>query len=304
MRAVGIDLGSNTLRAVEYDCATRTFGAAFGAIVKTADGLAQTGIISDAATERIVAGLRKMQEMIPFEDARVRAVTTEAMRRAANREAVLGRIAHESGVHFEIIDGEEEARLTLRAVRHALGRLSGRVDDRGCLALVDIGGGSTELVFACGDRVVSRSFPIGIVTVTQSYDSLEMIRQALPSLMEPVATFARKSLAPIGAIDTFVATAGTPTTIASLKLGMDYATYDPRRINGTILHAHEPAHYLRKLLDVPFEERERLVGVGRADLILAGILLFEAFFEILDHETCVVIDDGLREGVALTLCEA
>jgi exopolyphosphatase/guanosine-5'-triphosphate,3'-diphosphate pyrophosphatase len=292
------------LRAVEYDCDAGEFGESFGTIVKTADALAQTGTISDGAVERIVAGLARMREHIAFDGARVRAVTTEAMRRAANREEVLATLARQSGVHFEIIDGDEEARLTLRAVRHALGRLSGRADDRGCLALVDIGGGSTELIFACGDRVVSRSFPIGIVTVTQSYDSFEAIRQALPSLMEPVAAFARKSLAQTGAIDTFVATAGTPTTIASLKLGMDYATYDPHRINGTVLHAHEPAHYLRKLLSLPFEERERLVGVGRADLILAGIVLFEAFFEILDHETCVVIDDGLREGVALALCEA
>jgi len=109
-------------------------------------------------------------------------------------------------------------------------------------------------------------------------------------------------MARYGGVDVLVATAGTPTTIASLKLGMDYATYDPRRINGTLLHANEPQHYLQELLSVPFEERERLVGVGRADLILAGILLFEAFFGIIDQEQCIVIDDGLREGVALSLC--
>jgi exopolyphosphatase/guanosine-5'-triphosphate,3'-diphosphate pyrophosphatase len=238
--------------------------------------------------------------MISFDGAQVRAVTTEAMRRAGNREAVLAQIAEASGVRFEVIDGEEEAQLTLRAVRNALAR-QGVEAER--FALIDIGGGSTELTFAYGDRAVSRSFPLGIVTVTQSHDSLEAIREALPVMIEPVRAFVTETMAKHGTIDALVATAGTPTTIASLKHGMDYATYDPARINGTILHANEPEYYLQQLLSVPFEERERLVGVGRADLILAGILLFEAFFGMLNQEECTVIDDGLREGVALALCE-
>jgi exopolyphosphatase/guanosine-5'-triphosphate,3'-diphosphate pyrophosphatase len=304
MRTIGIDLGSNTLRAVEYDCETKTFGSAHGTIVKSADNLAQTGVISDAAVKRIITGLLAMQETITFDGAVVRAVTTEAMRRAHNRQAVLARIDQATGVQFEIIDGEEEARLTLSAVENRLIQRSEQASPLQRFALIDIGGGSTELIFAYGDRVISRSFELGVVTVTQSHASLDAIREALPGLMEPVRTFAHDVMADQGQIDAFVATAGTPTTVASLKHGMDYATYDPRRINGTVLSADEPEKYLQQLLAVPFEERERLVGVGRADLILAGILLFEAFFGILDQERCTVIDDGLREGVALAQCPA
>ena len=302
MRTIGIDLGSNTLRAVEYDCDRETFGPVFGTIVKTADGLAQTGLISQGAVERIVEGLQRLRGTIVLDGARMRAVTTEAMRRAHNREEVLAQIEARAGIRFEVIDGAEEARLTLGAVQHRLAELGQDTNTTDALALVDIGGGSTELIFAYGERIVSRSFPLGIVTITQSYDALDAVREALPELIAPVRTFAEETMSRYGSVDAFVATAGTPTTLASLKHGMEYATYDPRRISGTRLHADEPARHLEQLLAMPFAERERRVGVGRADLILAGIVLFEAFYAILNQEECIVIDDGLREGVALGLC--
>jgi len=60
--------------------------------------------------------------------------------------------------------------------------------------------------------------------------------------------------------------------------------------------------YLKKLLSLPFEEREIAVGTGRSDLIAAGILIFKQLYAILEFDTCVVIDDGLREGVAIEAC--
>lgn len=303
MRTVGIDLGSNTLRGVECDTKSGRFGAAFGVIVKTADGLAQSGRISQAAVERIIVGLQRMQETILFDGARIRAVTTEAMRRAENAPEVLARIAVETGVQFAIIDGEEEARLTLRAVRHRLEILDPKSEPKNFL-LVDIGGGSTELIFAYKDgTTVAKSFPLGIVTLTQSHADLDAIRSALPEVMLPLERFVAEVYVDGGRPDVFVATAGTPTSIASMQLGMEYDTYDPARINGTHLSKHAPAIYLDKLLAMPFTQRERVVGVGRADLVTAGMLIFERLYQIAGFETCTVVDDGLREGVALSLCE-
>jgi len=304
MRTIGIDLGSNTLRAVEYDCDAAQFGRTFGAIVKTADGLAQTGRISDGAADRVIEGLDRMRAELDFERARVRAVTTEAMRRASNASEILDRIAGQTGVRFEIIDGEAEARWTLQAVQHRLATLTPVPSEAESLVLVDIGGGSTELIFAYGDgTILSRSFPIGIVTLSQSYPDLDAIEAALPEVMLPVEKYVADMYLGRGCPATFVATAGTPTSVASMQLGMEYATYDPARINGTRLSRHAPRYYLEKLLAMPMADRERTVGVGRADLVTAGILIFERLYAILGLDTCTVIDDGLREGVALSLCE-
>jgi len=304
MCTIGIDLGSNTLRAVEYDCDAGQFGRTFGAIVKTADGLAQTGRISDGAADRVIDGLGRMRAELDFERATIRAVTTEAMRRASNASEALDRIAGQTGVRFEIIDAEAEARWTLQAVQHRLATLAPISSEAESLVLVDIGGGSTELIFAYGDgTIISHSFSIGIVTLSQSYPDLEAIEAALPEVMRPVDEYVGRVYLGHGRPERFVATAGTPTSVASMHLGMEYDTYDPARINGTTLTRSMPQYYLDKLLAMPMSQRERTVGVGRADLVTAGILIFDYLYRILGFEACVVIDDGLREGVALSLCE-
>ncbi len=69
------------------------------------------------------------------------------------------------------------------------------------------------------------------------------------------------------------------------------------------MEKNELDFYLKKLLAMPFKEREITVGVGRSDLIAAGILIFKQLYSIVEFDVCVVIDDGLREGVALEGCQ-
>jgi len=227
-------------------------------------------------------------------------VTTEAVRRASNSEEVLFQIKKETGISFEIISGYEEARLTLLAVKNRLEILHYASDN---FVLVDIGGGSTELIFHYNDETISKSFPIGIVTIAQSYEDLENIQQALPHEMLSMQNFVNETYVRKGMVDSFVATAGTPTTVAAMKLGFNYEMYDANKINGTSLQKEELHFYLNKLLSLPFNEREVAVGTGRSDLIAAGILIYKQLFILLGFENCVVIDDGLREGIALDLCK-
>jgi len=296
---IAIDLGSNTLRVLQRDCQNGKHIAEFEKIVKTADGLAETGKISDAAAERVVLALKEVQEKIDFAGETVKAVTTEAIRRASNAEDVLKYIREATGVCFEVISGEEEARLTLLAVKHRLARLQYASDS---FVLVDIGGGSTELIFSYKDGVVSKSFPVGIVTIAQKYGTLEAIGEALSKEMFSMQMFCAEVYATRGKADAFIATAGTPTTVAAMKLGQSYATYDASKINGTSLHVNELDFYLKKLLSMPLPERELAVGTGRSDLIAAGILIYKALYSLLEFTSCIVIDDGLREGVALEGC--
>ncbi len=296
---VAIDLGSNTLRVLEYDCKMAKQVSVYEKVVKTADGLAEFGTINEGAISRIIAAIKEAQKQIDFSSQPIKAVTTEAVRRATNAKAVLEEIKKETGVSFEIISGEEEARLTLLAVKHRLKKLHYASDT---FVLVDIGGGSTELIFHYGDETVSKSFPVGIVTIAQTYETLENIKKALPREMFDMQMFCAEMIVTKGKPSSFVATAGTPTTVAAMKLGFNYETYDAAKINGTSLKKEELDFYLKKLLSLPFEEREIAVGTGRSDLIAAGILIYKQLYTLLEFESCVVIDDGLREGVALEMC--
>ncbi len=297
---IAIDLGSNTLRVTKLDCQSGKFLIGFEKIVKTADMLTNTGVIHHEAVDRVIYAIKEAKKKIDFSENRVKAVTTEALRRAANSKEVLERIEKETGISFEVISGEEEARLTLLAVKHRLNRLHFASKS---FVLIDIGGGSTELIFAYPDKVISRSFPVGIVTLAQRYQDLEGISTALPQEMLELERFCIEIYAEQGKVDSFIATAGTPTTVAAMKLGQTYDCYNPKKINGTSIVKQELDFYLKKLLNMPFNEREIIVGVGRSDLIAAGILIYKQLFSIVEFESCLVIDDGLREGVALEACQ-
>lgn len=300
---IAIDLGSNSLRVLEYDCTIHKQTFAYEKVVKTADGLAEYGVVNDDAVKRIITVLKEVQSKLDFSGQTVKAVTTEAVRRASNSAAVLNQIKKETGISFDIISGEEEARLTLIAVKARLKKLHFASDS---FVLIDIGGGSTELIFSYanenGFKSFSKSFPVGIVTIAQTYKTLDNIEKILPKEMSAMQVFCAEMYDTNGKPSSFVATAGTPTTVAAMKLGFNYETYDAVKINGTSLKKEELNFYLKKLLDIPFEEREAAVGTGRSDLIAAGILIYKQLYTLLGFETCVVVDDGLREGVALELC--
>ena len=296
---IAIDLGSNTLRVLEYDCESGEEVAEFEKIVKTADGLAQSGVISREAITRVISAIKESQDQIDFSSTVVKAVTTEAVRRAENSDEVLLHIKEETGVEFEIISVDEEARLTLQAVKHRLVALD---HPSTSFVLIDIGGGSTELIFHYEEKTITRSFPVGILTIGQTYETLEKIDKMLPQEMYQMKMFCSEVYQKYGKVDAFVATAGTPTTVASMKLGLTYDTYDASKINGMELETEELDLYLDKLLSMPLKEREIAVGTGRSDLIAAGILIYKQLFNILGFDRCVIIDDGLREGVAIELC--
>jgi len=296
---IAIDLGSNTLRVLEYDCETGTQISEYEKVVKTADGLVKHGVIRNDAILRVISAIHEAKKQIDFSSTIIKAVTTEAVRRAKNSDEVLLQIKQETGVSFEIISGDEEARLTLQAVKHRLFALN---HPSNSFVLVDIGGGSTELIFHYENETITKSFSMGIVTIAQTYGELEKIEKVLPQEMSQMQSFCSKVYEKYGKVDAFVATAGTPTTVAAMKLGLNYDTYDASKINGMKLEVNELEFYLKKLLTLPFEEREITVGTGRSDLIAAGILIYKQLFTILGFDSCVIIDDGLREGVAIEIC--
>jgi len=299
---IAIDLGSNSLRILKMNCETKAREGEFHKTVKTADKLASTGVISDEAVERVVSALNEAREKLDFTNAEIKAVTTEAIRQAKNGDEVLAKIAEQTAIAFEVIDGEAEAKYALLAVENRLKLLG---EEPKSFMMVDIGGGSTELLFHYGEgKSFSKSFQIGIVTVTQRFNGLAELAEAIPLLMNPLKHYYHEVVSQYGEVEMFIATAGTPTTIAAMREGMEYATYDAEKIHGIRLSQKDLVEQLSKLIKMSAEERVKIVGVGRDDLIASGVLIYDEIYTFSGFKESMVIDDGIREGVAFSICNS
>jgi len=299
---IAIDLGSNTLRAVKYDCATNTKLDEFERIVKTADKLVKTGGITDEAIDRIINALNDMKQRFSIaENEKIKGVATEALRVAKNNKFVIEKIKEKTGIKFEIISPEEEANFTGIAVQKCLEKCD--YVNYNHFLFVDIGGGSTEVAVKNKDNVLSESFKLGIVTLTQKYKTPESIKSAVKKKMKDVKNFLDFAFKTVRKPKIFVASSGTPTTIAALKLGMNYTTYDGSKVNGTVVSVEDLDYWAEKLMKMEMKKREELVGIGRGDLIISGIYIYKEIFKIAKFKECVICDDGLREGVAIAECK-
>lgn len=294
---IACDLGSNTLRIARFDCQTRRRTACFERIVRTAKDLHVNHAIAPESQERLFAALHEASLHFDFRNEPCFAVTTQAMRMASNAREILSRIETTFGICFEIISGEKEAALTSLAVEHALTREG---FDASCYVLFDLGGGSTEITFCNTTSKESRSFPFGIVTTTERYVSIDASQiDRIVSVIEP---FVEQHQPVVSRYRQLIATAGTPTTVAAFKQGMDYAHYDANAINGTSLHVNDFEEAFVRLSRMPIEEATRFTGTNRRDSMIAGILLVKTIMQKLGFATCIVIDDSLREGVAIANC--
>ena len=297
---IGIDLGSNTISFVLMDCETLERKKDIQRIVRTAEDLEKTGIISKKAVDRIIKAILEAQKDIDFSSNKIKAVATAALRLAKNRQEVLEEIKKETGVEFEIIDGFTEAKLTSIAVKERLKKLSLPYDN---FANIDLGGGSTEIILQYKDEIFTKSIDVGIVTFAQKHQTLNKIKENSKKAYKEMEIFVKDIYKKYQKPSILTATAGTPTTIASFIKKMDYANYDYSKINGTPLSTKDIQEALKKLLNLDMKEREKWVGVGRGDLIIAGIYLLIALIELMEFDKIVVIDDSLKEGVAIKECK-
>ncbi len=286
---IAIDLGSNTIRCIEFD--GTVWGKSYEKIVRTAEGLHETDRIGENAIRRIAEAIDEARNVIDFSGQDVVAYTTAAMRLASNSQEALQKIQQQSSVTFRIIDADKEAALTLAAVRYRLSKLG---LTPAAFYLVDIGGGSTELIHWKNGSSSTISINTGIVTLSERSSSEAQLRRNIDRFrgeVEEMITSQRS--------EKLVLTAGTPTTIAAYVNGMDYQSYDPRIINGKVLTLGECYRTFEELMAMDESTRSRYVGVGRENLIMAGILMVTAIYEAMGCDNAIVIDDGLREGIAL-----
>jgi exopolyphosphatase/guanosine-5'-triphosphate,3'-diphosphate pyrophosphatase len=269
-------------------------------ITRLGRGIGRNGALDAGAIERTLTVLREYAAAARRHEARLAAVGTEALRRAANAAAFLDPAKQILGSAVEVIDGEREAALTFRAVVSSFPDLR-----TGPLVVVDIGGGSTEIVLASdGDVEFRTSLPLGSVRLTEAFvhhdpptagDEAAVV-DAITAAIAAVP-FPRGTAALIGV-------AGTVTSLAAMAQAL--ASYDPTRVHGYRLARADLGRQIARLRAAAQAEREQIVGLDprRADVIFAGALILDRIAVAAGVDEVRVSDRGIRWGLFEELTSA
>lgn len=295
-----IDLGTNTARLL---IGRVERGAVAPILVKRritrlGGGFTREAGISPEAWQRTLEALSDFaDEMKRGGVTRLRAVATSAVRDAVNGAVFCRKVAERTGIRLEVIDGEEEGRLTLAGVISGLNRKEGD------FFVFDVGGGSTEYTLAESRRpLYTESLPLGVVRLTEGKPDVAAMEEKID---RELAGFGgrlegRGLRGRLGGA-TLVGTAGTATTLAAISLGM--TDYDYRLVNNHILTREEIGRLFAMLLPLSPAERLMVPGLerGREDLIIAGTLITLRTMDTFGYDRMTVSDFGLLEGVLLGL---
>jgi exopolyphosphatase/guanosine-5'-triphosphate,3'-diphosphate pyrophosphatase len=233
---------------------------------------------------------------------RIRIAATSAVRDAANREVFLARVRATAGVDAEVLDGRREAELSF------LGGTRGLDPDDGPFVVVDVGGGSTEFVSGRERGVAERavSVQIGSVRLTERVGPVD------PPTEEDLRAFADLAGAdldrveeevPVGQARTFVAVAGTATTLQACALGLE--RYDPDLIHRSRLTLAEAERTLGELAAMTNVERAAIpvMPKGRGDVIVAGATILVTALRRFGFADALVSETDILDGLAFELLD-
>jgi exopolyphosphatase / guanosine-5'-triphosphate,3'-diphosphate pyrophosphatase len=292
-----IDMGSNSFRLEIAQLVRGSYRRIvyLKETVRLGAGLDADGLLTDEAAERGLACLRRFAERLAgFAPAQVRAVATQTLREAKNRDAFLARAQAALGHAIEVISGREEARLIYAGVAHLQPGTQRRL-------VIDIGGRSTEMILGQGERPTkAESFAVGSVSLSLRHFpdgvlTAERFRAAQVAagaeLEEALAPFAPKGW------DEALGSSGTVSAVSQLIQALGHAdgAITPRRLQTLIEHCVAAGHVDR--LDLPGlrEDRKPVIAGG-----LALLYTFAAQFGI---TRLVPAKGALRQGVIVELHE-
>jgi exopolyphosphatase/guanosine-5'-triphosphate,3'-diphosphate pyrophosphatase len=319
-----LDLGTNNCRlliarpALDRRDGFRVIDS-FSRIVRLGESLSRSGELGRAAVARTIEALEICRDKMRRRGVtRARLVATEACRAARNGAAFVAEVRERTGLELEVVDRETEARLAAAG--------SASLADRAAegVLLFDIGGGSSEFVWlgrdagqhcdgrrplevALGERIrFWASLKLGVVSLAEMFGGLEVSDVVFEAMVEHV----------MGELSGFVlaaasarrcrrfhllGTSGTVTTIAGVFLGL--SRYDRRRVDGLWMSSRDVDRAVAMLRSMSYDERasNACIGLGRADLVLAGCAILEAVRRAFPAERVRIADRGLREGILLQL---
>jgi exopolyphosphatase / guanosine-5'-triphosphate,3'-diphosphate pyrophosphatase len=303
-RVAAIDQGTNSTRLLVLEPAAEPVELARDMVItRLGRGVDETGRLAPGSIERtleIVGRFARRARALHAE--RIRLAATSAVRDAANGDAYLGPARDLVGSDAEVIDGEREAHLSF------LGGTRGLDPSDGPFLVVDVGGGSTELVFGRepGTATDALSTQLGSVRLT------ERVRPSDPPTAQDLDAFraladaeldrAREAV-PVGEAAGFVAVAGTATTLQACALRLE--RYDPDLVHRSTLTLEDGERTLRELAAITNRARAALpvMPPGREDVIVAGAVILTSAMRRFGFDRALVSETDILDGLAFELLD-
>lgn len=297
LKIATIDIGSNSFLLLLCHANADGISVIYSdvvEIVRLGQGLATNKKFLPEALQRAETTLAMFKKMIDeFQPDIVLPKATAAARIAENRNDLIN-IGKKLGLNIETIPGEQEAKVTYQGVFWGQ-----KTDETGRNLLIDIGGGSTELIVGKGAHIeYSISIPFGAVLLTERFIKNHPVNEQdeknLIVEIEKGIEIALRSIAKFP-IKTVLAVAGTPTTLAQIILG----GYDEKKINGYILTMESLLNLENQLKSRTVEQRILELGVpkGRADILYSGAVLLRKILEAVSLKAVTVSTRGVRHGI-------
>ena len=302
-RVAAVDQGTNSTRLLvaEPDGAGGFEDLARDMVItRLGQGVDETGRLAPEALERTLAVLaRYVRRARALHVERIRVAATAAVRDAANAAELERPVGELAGSPLEIVSGEEEARLSFLGATRGL-------DAQPPFLVLDVGGGSTEFVVGAGRPSAAISTPMGSVRLTERFvrgdppeaGELDRMRAAVGGLLNGV-----ELAVPVRDAHTFVAVAGTSTTVQAVALGLEF--YDPERIHRTRLSREDAVAVASQLAAMTTAERAALpvMAPGRADVIVAGAVILVEVMERFGFDEAIVSETDILDGLVLEMLE-
>jgi len=297
MKLAALDVGTNTVLMLVVECSgngnPQTI-ADFSRITRLGRGVDATGKLDDTAAALTLATIREFHEKAQALGVdKVIAAATAALRDATDSADFINQVKADTGSELEVVSGETEAQLCYLSTIKSLS-----LDAAGGVLVVDIGGGSTELIRAApGRKLDCVSLQVGSVRLT------ERIVKHDPPLAREAADLRLAVDEAVRAMnwnfhpDTMVGIASTVTTICAVALSLD--KFAPALLHGHRLSHREVLAVIAKLGAVALDERRKIPGVerDRADVIFAGAAILERIMANFGIQEVIVSDQGLRWGL-------
>ncbi|HWU43217.1 MAG TPA: hypothetical protein VN132_07265 [Bdellovibrio sp.] len=295
-RVSAIDIGSNAIRMMIADISpTAPFihvDKKFRAPVRLGHDVFTAGVISAETMEIAKATFRRFAETNrEMAATKCRAVATSACREAKNRQQFVEEIRRASGIEIEIIDGLEEGRLIHLAVRKEIDL------DKKRSMLIDIGGGSVEVTFSQGPRMVAtKSFPMGTVRILENLTQRKMNESHLNIIMGEFLEELGKHIyknCDNDPVDFAIGTGGNLECLGQLKVQL------LKRTPGTFVTLPELNEIIEKLRAHSIRDRIEKLGLrpDRADVIVPAAVLVQTIMRQAETEKILIPSVGLRDGL-------
>ncbi|MTV25929.1 Ppx/GppA family phosphatase [Nitriliruptoraceae bacterium ZYF776] len=307
-----VDVGTNSVRLLVVDADGSRITREL-AITRLGQGVDATGRLDDQALARTLAtigGYRDTWRRHGVED-RVRIAATSAVRDAANRDAFFDGVREVAGVDAEVLSGEQEAQLAFAGAVEAVSDVAAPT------AVIDVGGGSTELIVGTGERADdgavqvagSVSLQLGCVRLTERHlhgdpargDEVAAARELVVAQLDHADEVLADQGASLHDAAALIGVAGTATTLGALHRGL--ASYDETHIHGVRIDADALRDLTVQLVAMSAAQRAELgpVQPGREDVLHGGALVLAAVVERYGFAELVVSESDGLDGLAASL---